>query len=98
MSNAGEADDATPLTGFYFREARFLSTVRLQIDGQRPWLCEAAAIAPDELQFVYTYANGRSQFEVLRKHGTLHVVRQPPPESLSASTWQRLHGVMESSV
>ena len=35
-------------------------------------------------------------FQVLRKRGTLYVVRQPPPESLSADLWQRLHGVMES--
>jgi hypothetical protein len=39
---------------------------------------------------------GRSKFRVLRKRGTLHVVRQPPPDSLSADVWQRLHGVMES--
>ena len=36
------------------------------------------------------------EVRVLRKRGTLHVVRQPPPESLSADLWQRLHGVMES--
>ena len=41
-------------------------------------------------------ARGRSKFQVLHKRGTLHVVRQPPPESLSADLWQRLHGVMES--
>jgi glycogen debranching enzyme len=41
-------------------------------------------------------ADGRSKFEVVRKRGTLHVVRQPPPESLSADLWRRLHGVMES--
>ena len=41
-------------------------------------------------------ASGRSTFHVLRKRGTLHIVRQPPPESLSADLWQRLHGVMES--
>lgn len=40
--------------------------------------------------------SGRSKFRVLRKRGTLHVVRQPPPDSLSADVWQRLHGVMES--
>ena len=34
---------------------RYLSTMRLEIDGQRPWLCEAAANAPEHLQFVYTY-------------------------------------------
>jgi glycogen debranching enzyme len=55
VSNGGEVDGATPLSGFYFREARFLSALRVEIDGERPWLCEAAAIAPDLLQFVYTY-------------------------------------------
>ena len=55
MSVAGDAGAPGSLTGFYFREARFLSTLRLEIDGQRPWLCEAAAVAPDQLQFVYTY-------------------------------------------
>src|SRR5687767_14720471 len=55
VSAAGDAGRPGSLTGFYFREARFLSTVRLEIDGQSLWLCEAAAIAPDQLQFVYTY-------------------------------------------
>jgi glycogen debranching enzyme len=51
----GTAGGPGSLTGFYFREARFLSVMRLAIDGERPWLCEAAALAPDHLQFVYTY-------------------------------------------
>ena len=55
VTAAGDAGGPGSLTGFYFREARFLSTLRLEIDGQRPWLCEAAAVAPDLLQFVYTY-------------------------------------------
>jgi glycogen debranching enzyme len=55
VSNGGDIDGATPLSGFYFREARYLSTLHVEIDGQRPWLCEAAALAPDVLQFVYTY-------------------------------------------
>ena len=55
MTTAGDAGGTGSLTGFYFREARFLSTVRLEIDGQRLWLCEAASVSPDQLQFVYTY-------------------------------------------
>src|SRR5207244_2594112 len=39
----------------YFREARFLRTLRLEIDGDRPWLCEAASIEPDTLSFQYVY-------------------------------------------
>jgi glycogen debranching enzyme len=55
VTAAGDAGGQGSLTGFYFREARFLSTVRLELDGQRPWLCEATAVAPDVLQFVFTY-------------------------------------------
>jgi glycogen debranching enzyme len=55
VSHDGEVDGTTPLSGFYFREARCLNTLRIELDGQRPWLCEAAAIAPDHLQFVYSY-------------------------------------------
>jgi glycogen debranching enzyme len=43
------------LSGYYFREARFLSTCRLEINGHPPWLCEAAAIDPDVLEFSYTF-------------------------------------------
>ena len=51
----GECGDSEALSGFYFREARFLRTCRLEFDGHAPWLCESAAIAPDELQFNYVY-------------------------------------------
>src|SRR5688572_93983 len=51
----GDCDGATPLAGFYYREARFLSTLRLEIDGHPPWLCESAAPAPDQLTFAYTH-------------------------------------------
>jgi glycogen debranching enzyme len=44
-----------PLTGYYFREARFLRTLRIELDGEAPWLCEAAAISPSSLSFVYVY-------------------------------------------
>ena len=32
----------SPLSGFYFREARFLRTFRIEINGEAPWLAEAA--------------------------------------------------------
>ena len=47
-----------------------------------------------------TRADGR-KFQVLHKRGTLHVVRQPPPESLSADLWQRAprrHGVSSMTI
>ena len=43
------------LTGYYFREARFLHTCRLELDGEAPWLCESAAVSPDTLDFAYTH-------------------------------------------
>ena len=51
----GECSSDTPLSGFYYREARFLRTCRLEIDGHAPWLCEAASIEPERLLFTYTY-------------------------------------------
>jgi glycogen debranching enzyme len=51
----GDCDGATPLSGFYYREARFLNTLRLEINGESPWLCESAAPAPDQLTFAFTH-------------------------------------------
>ncbi|HYT66060.1 MAG TPA: glycogen debranching N-terminal domain-containing protein [Vicinamibacterales bacterium] len=55
MTVRGECGGEQPLSGFYFREARFLSECRLQFDGNTPWLCEAAALERDELHFAYVY-------------------------------------------
>jgi len=46
---------SAPLTGYYYREARHLSRCRLLVNGEEPWLCEAAAVSPDELTFEFTY-------------------------------------------
>jgi glycogen debranching enzyme len=46
---------ADPLSGYYFREARFLQSLRLEINGRQPWLCECAAVAPDALAFTYAF-------------------------------------------
>ena len=54
-STRGECDASAPLSGFYYREARFLRTFRFEINGNAPWLCEAAAVRPDRLEFTYVY-------------------------------------------
>ncbi|HEX5071828.1 MAG TPA: glycogen debranching N-terminal domain-containing protein, partial [Gemmatimonadaceae bacterium] len=51
----GECGRDVPLSGFYYREARVLSTLRLEINGAAPWLAEAAATAPDRLEFTYVH-------------------------------------------
>src|SRR5437868_15304437 len=33
--------------------------------------------------------NGASTFQVIEKHGTLHVIAQPPIESTTAGIWDR---------
>lgn len=55
VSTRGACDSDVGLSGFYFREARFLRTCRLELDGEPPWLCEAAAVQPDTLRFAYTF-------------------------------------------
>jgi glycogen debranching enzyme len=42
--------------------------------------------------------DGRSRYDVLRKEGTLHVVRQPPPESISIGLAGRFRALVEGLV
>jgi glycogen debranching enzyme len=51
----GACDDRQPLTGFFHRETRFLRTLRLEVNGELPWLCEAACVAPETLAFTYVH-------------------------------------------
>ena len=51
----GECGPGTPLSGYYFREARFLGTLRLEVNGEPPWLCEAATIDPETLALNYVH-------------------------------------------
>ncbi|HJU65811.1 MAG TPA: glycogen debranching N-terminal domain-containing protein [Gemmatimonadaceae bacterium] len=51
----GECGRRQPLSGYYFREARFLRTLRLELDGGPPWLCETAAVEPDALAITYVH-------------------------------------------
>ncbi|HEU4995823.1 MAG TPA: glycogen debranching N-terminal domain-containing protein [Gemmatimonadaceae bacterium] len=43
------------LSGYYFREARHLRTMRIEINGVSPWLCESAAGDADSLSFSYVH-------------------------------------------
>jgi hypothetical protein len=55
VNTRGECGPDQPLSGFYFREARFLRTLRLEINGERPRLCEAAAIDPAHLALTFVH-------------------------------------------
>ena len=55
VNTRGECAADQGLSGYYYREARFLRTLRLQLDGHPPWLCEATAAAPDTLRFTYVH-------------------------------------------
>jgi glycogen debranching enzyme len=55
VNSRGDCDDDETLSGYYFREARLLRTLRLQINGRTPWLCESAPLAPHALGFTYVY-------------------------------------------
>src|SRR5215217_481153 len=54
-TSRGECGDAHALSGFYYREARALSVLRFEINGERPWLAEAAMTAPERLDFTYVH-------------------------------------------
>jgi glycogen debranching enzyme len=51
----GECGERDQLSGYYFREARYLRTLRLEINGASPWLCADGSAGHDELDFVYVY-------------------------------------------
>jgi glycogen debranching enzyme len=68
-----------------------------------PWLPEITihglrvGPAAADLRF-YRREDGDADFEVLEKRGTLHIFRQPSPNSLSAGLWDRLRGLGEALV
>jgi hypothetical protein len=55
VNTRGECGEDDQLSGYYFREARFLRTLQLEINGRSPWLCEATLLGPDALAFTYIY-------------------------------------------
>lgn len=55
VNTRGECGQDQRVSGYYFREARFLRTLRLEIDGEPPWLCETAAPDPERLAFTFIH-------------------------------------------
>jgi hypothetical protein len=51
----GQCGCDQPLAGFYYREARHLRTLALDINGRPPWLCEAASADPTSLLFTFVH-------------------------------------------
>jgi hypothetical protein len=43
----------------------------------------------------YRQPDGKSHHHVLKKRGTLHLIRQPPPESLSAGVADRFRALID---
>jgi glycogen debranching enzyme len=75
----------------------------LLIDPQLPdWLPEMTlenlrvGRAAVDIRF-YRNEDGRSDFEILDKRGTLHIVRQPSPWSLTAGFGERLRDLVQSA-
>jgi glycogen debranching enzyme len=50
-------------SGFFFREARYLSELRLEIDGAPPFFCSAAEVDTNELEFSYIYPETEAEKE-----------------------------------
>ncbi|HKQ74210.1 MAG TPA: glycogen debranching N-terminal domain-containing protein [Blastocatellia bacterium] len=44
-----------PRSGYFFREARYLRELRLEIQGESPFPCSLADVAANELEFTYVY-------------------------------------------
>ena len=57
-----ECDESDVLTGYYFREARHLRTLRLRLNDALPWLCAEGDLRHDALAGVYVYPE-LTQFE-----------------------------------
>jgi glycogen debranching enzyme len=51
----GDCAADSALSGYYFREARHLRTLRLSINGEEPWLCDSATREPESLHFSYVH-------------------------------------------
>jgi glycogen debranching enzyme len=51
----GECGSDQQLSGFYFREARHLRTLALEINGRRPWVCEAGSTDARSLLLTCVY-------------------------------------------
>lgn len=81
----GECEPQHRLTGFYFREARHLSLLRLEVNDVAPWLCADGVTSPRQLDFVYVYP------ELTRFGGG-------GTDVADDTTWRDAHGVEQRAV
>src|SRR5947209_1765187 len=51
----GSCDESHRLTGYYYREARHLSLLRLELNGTTPWLCSGGITSQRQLDLVFVY-------------------------------------------
>jgi glycogen debranching enzyme len=52
---SGWCDESHGLAGYYYREARHLSVLRLELNGTTPWLCAEGVTNQRQLDFVFVY-------------------------------------------
>lgn len=91
---------AHPLTGFYFRQARFLRGLRFEIGGEEPYPCSFAEAAPHELEFTFIHpeverggGGGSGSGGLARRRGLLYrnldlrLRYRVRPASLEATLW-----------
>jgi hypothetical protein len=55
VDERGECGTGDGLAGYYFREARHLSVLRLEVNGVAPWLCATGSAQQNTLEFVFIY-------------------------------------------
>src|SRR5919206_1029870 len=85
LDERGECGERDPLSGYYFREARHLRTLALEINAARPWLCADGSAGHDELEFVYVYP----ELTEFGGGGT---------DVSDDTTWTDSHGVTERAI
>ena len=81
----GECEETHRLTGLYFREARHVSVLRLEVNDVGPWLCADGVTSQRQLDFVYLYP------ELTRFGGG-------GTDVADDTTWTDNHGVSQRAV
>jgi hypothetical protein len=80
LLSVNDQGDATEdrLTGFFFRETRYLSRLALRLNGELPFRCSAARINANKIEFTYIYPSldvgaggGSGSAGQSRSHGIL---------------------------
>ncbi len=84
-----------PLSGYYFREARYLSRLRLTVEGEAPFLCTAGNAGPDEIDLVFVHPElrrfGGGGSGLSGQEGRQGAPGSLPPRSLDLRLRYRVH-------